>query len=118
MTVVMVGLLPMAATFAAGDKVEEGLNSIQDPFPDSTIVGDGTVTFAEASKNIIEYALYFSAIVAVFYIIYGGYQYIFSGGSDDKAKAGRKTLVNALIGLVMIILAFVIVRVVYTFITQ
>ncbi len=100
---------------AVGDKVDEGLSSISAPFP-NTIVGKDA-TFAEFTRKVIEYALYFSAIIAVFFIIYGGYQYIFSAGADDVAKSGRKTLTNALVGLVIIVLAYSLVQVVYSFLT-
>jgi hypothetical protein len=100
---------------AVGDKVDEGLNSISAPFPNTIVAKEAT--FAEFIRKVIEYALYFSAIIAVLFIIYGGYQYIFSAGADDVAKAGRKTLINALAGLVIIVLAYVMVQVVYSFLT-
>lgn len=100
---------------AAGDEVSNGLNAIKDPFPNTIVSKDAT--FSEFTKKVIEYALYFSAIIAVLFIIYGGYQYIFSAGADDVAKAGRKTLINALVGLVIIVLAYVMVQVVYSFLT-
>lgn len=105
-----------AQTSGGGDKIQEGLSSIADPFPDTVV--DKDTTPQELAKSVIEYALYLSAIIAVLFIIYGGYQYIFSGGSDDRAKAGRKTLANALIGLVIVVLAYVIVQVVYRFLTD
>lgn len=125
-TLTIFGALPLTYNFisndmhvsvvSAADKVQDGLTSIKDPFPDRTIIDDGEGVEGLA-KSIIEYALYLAAIIAVLFIIYGGYQYIFSAGADDKAKAGRKTLLNALIGLVIIVLAFVMVQVVYTFLT-
>lgn len=117
-----VGLLvlsPVAGVGAqtgGGDQIQKGLSDIADPFPDTVV--DKDTTPQELAKNIIEYALYLSAIIAVLFIIYGGYQYMFSGGSDDRAKAGRKTLTNAIIGLVIVVLAYVIIQVVYRFLTD
>lgn len=93
--------------------VQDGLGDISAAFPDTVV--DKDTGPQELAKTVIEYALYLSGILAVIFIIYGGYQYIFSGGSDDKAKEGRKTLTNALIGLAIVVFAFIIVQVVYKF---
>ena len=42
------------------------------------------------------------------YVIYGGYQYMFSGGDAGKVANGKKTLVHAFIGLAIVMLANVI----------
>lgn len=49
-----------------------------------------------------------AAILAIGFVIYGGYLYIFSGGDAGKTAAGRKTLYAAFIGLAIIVLANVI----------
>ncbi len=51
-------------------------------------------------------------IIAVLFLVIGGFRYITSSGNEESAEAGRKTIINALIGIVVIILSFVIVRVV------
>jgi hypothetical protein len=60
---------------------------------------------------IIDILLAFAAILAVLFIIIGGYKYIFSGVSEKSAESGKKTLINAIIGLVIIILSYAIVTV-------
>ncbi|GAC1412919.1 MAG: hypothetical protein NVSMB66_3500 [Candidatus Doudnabacteria bacterium] len=67
---------------------------------------------ADIITRIINYMLLFAALIAILFIVIGGYRYITSGGSAEAAKAGRGTVVNAVIGLSIIILAFVIVSVV------
>lgn len=105
---------PGTSTSGGNQKtVQDGLDDISAAFPETAIKKDTGPE--ELAKTIIEYALYLSAVIAVIFIIYGGYQYIFSGGSDEKAKDGRKTLTNALIGLTIIVFAFIIVQVVYKF---
>ncbi len=42
------------------------------------------------------------------YVIYGGYQYTFSGGEASKVAAGKKTLANGFIGLAIVMSANVI----------
>lgn len=72
----------------------------------------GAQSISEVMIIIINILLAIAAIIAVLFIVIGGYRYLFSAGNDEKAKEGQKTLVNAVIGLVIIILAYVIVTVV------
>lgn len=60
---------------------------------------------------IIDILLAFAAILSVLFIIIGGYKYIFSGVSEKSAESGKKTLINAIIGLVIIILSYAIITV-------
>ena len=50
-----------------------------------------------------------AAMVAVGYVIYGGFLYMTSQGSPDGTKRAQGTIVNALVGLVIAILAASIV---------
>ncbi|MEO8065894.1 MAG: hypothetical protein ABI643_03535 [Candidatus Doudnabacteria bacterium] len=61
---------------------------------------------------IINTLLAIAGLLAVLFIIIGGFQYITSAGNEERAEAGRKTLVNAIIGIVIIILSFVIITVI------
>ena len=79
--------------------------------------GSGKESIVRLIGRIINYALFVAGAVAVLFVIYGGYLYLTSGGNEDSAKKGRTTVVNALIGLVIIILAYVIVNVVVNFIS-
>ncbi len=68
--------------------------------------------------KIIRFLLYFAGIVAVIMIIIGGYQVLTAAGNDTQAANGKKTLTNAIIGLIIIILAYVIVQAVIGFVTK
>jgi hypothetical protein len=61
-------------------------------------------------QTVINAVLLIAGVVAVIYLIVGGYQYITSGGNAEQAQSGRTTVLNAIIGLVIIFAAFVIVR--------
>jgi ABC-type Fe3+ transport system permease subunit len=58
---------------------------------------------------IIEIMLRIAGIVAVVLVIYGGIQYITSQGEPDKTTKARSTIINALTGLAIAILAASIV---------
>lgn len=53
-----------------------------------------------------------AGIIAVGFLIYGGFRYITSGGNEELAEAGKKAIQNSIIGLVIIILSYVIVTVI------
>lgn len=80
------------------------------------IAGKGTV--GELAAEIISILLYIAGIVAVIMVIYGGYVYMTARGSEDQAKSGRKTLVNALIGLVIVIVSFGVVQALTNYLTD
>jgi Type IV secretion system pilin len=94
---------------------QDGLTAISDAFPNKP---PANYSVADTAKKIINWALYIAAIIAVIFIIIGGFMYITSLGDPAKATKGRNTLVNALIGLAMIILSYLIVQIVYNFLIQ
>lgn len=77
---------------------------------DSGLPEDSNVN--ELLIRIINVLLAVAGLVAVVFLIIGGFRYITAGGNEEAAEAGKKTIVNAIIGIVVIILSFVIVRVV------
>jgi hypothetical protein len=69
-------------------------------------------TINDFVTRIINILLSVAAVIAILFIIIGGFMYITSAGNAEQAEKGRATLVNAVIGLIIIILAYVIVGVV------
>lgn len=60
----------------------------------------------------IRQILLFAGVLAVLFVIIGGFQYITAGVNQELAETGKKTLTNAIIGLVIIILSYAIVTVI------
>lgn len=58
--------------------------------------------------NIANDLTVLAAYLAIIFIIYGGYKYLFSGGDPGKVTEGRKTLSMALIGFGIVMLANII----------
>lgn len=58
---------------------------------------------------VIEIMLRLAAMVAVGFIIYGGVTYILSQSQPDKVKQALKTTINAVVGLVIAIIAAALV---------
>lgn len=72
----------------------------------------GSRSINELVIRIINVLLGIAAIVAVLYIVIGGFRYMTSAGNEEQAKGGRKTVINALVGLAIIILAYALVSIV------
>lgn len=60
-------------------------------------------------QNVINAALVLSGLVAVFLIIYAGFQYVTSNGDKEKVDAARKRITYAIIGLVFIVMSYTII---------
>ncbi len=62
--------------------------------------------FKTTITNTINWVLGFLGVVAVVLILWGGFKMMTASGDEEKAAAGKKTLVYAVIGLVVIFLAW------------
>lgn len=69
-------------------------------------------TAGSAISWITNMALGFAGVIAVVFIIVGGYMYLTSAGNEEAAEKGRKVLTNSIIGLIIIILSATIIRIV------
>ena len=78
--------------------------------PTTENTGSLTDSISSVASNVIEVLLVIGGALAVLYLIYAGIQYITSGGVPDRAKSARAGIINAVIGVVVIVAAFFIVR--------
>jgi hypothetical protein len=86
---------------------------IPNPAP-NILPGQNTRTPAGFLFMIINILLSIAGLLAVLFVIIGGFQYIISGANAETAETAKKTIQNAIIGLIVIILSFVIVNVINT----
>lgn len=54
---------------------------------------------------LLEILLRLTVITAVVWMIYGGFQYLISQGEPDRTRAAKDTVLNALIGVVIAMIA-------------
>ncbi len=73
---------------------------IGDPVDYLTLIAEGIIGLA--------------GLVAVAFIIFGAYTLITAGGDPDNIAKGQKMITNAIIGLVLAALAFMIINFVIT----
>ena len=105
-----------ALTLTAGKvmalSVQEGAEAARgDGMPAQLIGKDGVFT------QITNTVLYAVGIISVIMLIYGGLRYVLSGGDSKKVTDAKNTILYAIIGLIISILAFSIVNFVINAVT-
>ena len=92
------------------------------PFAYAAVIGEeptGQLKYtapATIIKAIATWVLGFVAIIAVIIIIIGGFQYMAAGGAEEATSAAKNRVVYGVIGLVICVAAWIIVRLVASFI--
>ena len=71
--------------------------------------GDGEAKINNTVENLVRILSVVVGIIAVIMIIVGGFHYITSGGDSNKVSTAKNTIIYAIIGLVIAVLAQVIV---------
>lgn len=57
-------------------------------------------------QTVTNFLLFLIGVVSVIMLIIGGFQYVISGGDSTKVEKAKNTILYAIIGLVVAILAF------------
>ena len=105
-------VLMSIAKSASALTVQEGAEAARaDGMPYNLIGPDGVFT------QVTNTVLYIVGIVSVVMLIYGGLRYVISGGDSKKVTDAKNTILYAIIGLIISILAFAIVNFVINAIT-
>jgi len=78
----------------------------------SNIGGDeiGTTDLRDVIINLVNVLLGFLGIIFIIIILWGGFQWMFSGGNDESVSSARSTLISGFIGIAIIITAFSIAQ--------
>lgn len=94
------------------------LNLIERVYAVSTPDADTIASGIEVSQNqtdfptlitqIISWVLYIAAILAFIYLVISGITFITAGGNAEQAKKGQTGLIYAIIGIIVIALAYVL----------
>jgi len=95
------GLLALPALALAGWKLEV-------PIPN--LKAGGEVTLNDYVTAIYNFSAAAVGIIGVLMFLVGGFQYMISAGNRGMSGEARKTMVNAIIGIVLVLAAFLILR--------
>jgi len=89
----------------AGGLVEKGLEKAAD----TAKLGKET-SLPQLIGNIIDYVLGFVGVILLVMVIYSGFLWMTSGGNDEQVEKSRNYLVNAVIGLIIVLASYAIVN--------
>ncbi|MDD5567331.1 MAG: pilin [Patescibacteria group bacterium] len=67
--------------------------------------------------NLITFFLGIVAIIALYYFVNGAFMLVISSGSPEKIASGKSTLVNALVGLFVVLSAWVMINTLFMLFT-
>jgi len=98
------------AQFIGATNVDDGnlLNPFN-PTRDEVINPTQSNSFMDLLMTILRGFMGISALIAMLMIMINGFRYITSGGNDEKAESAKSGLQWAVVGLVVMIMAYVIV---------
>lgn len=105
----IIGLLlfsPAVHAFALTTVCPVGINCSSDTSLNSLIL------------KVINWILSITLVVDVLFLIIGGFFYIISAGNEEREHQGKTTIINAIVGLIIIILSYVIAVTVANYLNQ
>jgi type IV secretion system pilin len=76
------------------------------PVPSGTAQGD----LASVILNLVNYVLAIVGVIALAYLVYGGFRYITSAGNEETIEEAKRIIFNAIIGIVVIGVAAALVN--------
>lgn len=94
---------------AVGVSALDGASDARDAVKDLQTGGDDT-TVEGGITDLVNVLLFALGAVAVIMIIFGGFRMVTSNGNADQIKSGKNTIMYAVIGLIVAILAYAIVN--------
>ena len=97
--------LSTSRVLASALSVQEGANAARAEGMPTELIGDNGV-FSRLTNTI----LLIVGLISVIMLVYGGLRYILSGGDSKKVTDAKNTILYAIIGLIISLLAYAIVH--------
>ena len=104
LTSTTVALLNASTSMAQLRGVRSGVEAAHTPDQPTDLFGDGAI-FSTA----VDLMLYIVGAIAVVMIIFGGFRYIISGGNAASVTTAKNTILYAIVGVVIALLAYAII---------
>lgn len=99
----------VAAAENIWDKAMTNLNKTDEAAGYSGIDAQGDAQgLEEIVSNIIKIMLSFVGGIFLILVVLGGYGWMMSGGNEEKLKAAQKRLLNGVLGMLIILVAYII----------
>lgn len=69
------------------------------------VIQTSNIDMVTLINELVAYAIILAGFLSIVFMLWGGIQYIVSGGKEDKVKSATATIRNAIIGLLITILS-------------
>ena len=94
-----------AGNFASADSISDGVNAAVGDNEQTSLFGDDGIF-----TKVVNVALFLIGAVSVLMLIYGGIRYTLSAGNATNVTAAKNTILYAIVGIVVALLAGAIVN--------
>jgi amino acid transporter len=74
-----------------------------------TTFGMGTADLESAVINIVQWVLGFLGLISIIFILYGGFVWMTAAGDEEKVSKAKKVIGAAVVGLIVILIAWAVV---------
>lgn len=103
------GAITLAMTGAALAAAPPNIN------PDGSVNSDFNLAdfFSNTVQTIVNLVFFLAAAAAIIYLIWAGIKYITAGGDTKKAGEARTAILNAVIGLAVVIGAYTLINIAF-----
>lgn len=105
--------LSLATSSSIGGQVYAQANKVKDGVDSLVSDNQEVVSASSAIENLINAFLFIVGGLAVVMVIYGGFKYITSGGDAQAVASAKNTIIYAVIGIAVAVLAYAITKFVY-----
>jgi len=103
----LTSLRDVATTFAQGFSlsIEDGANSARGVDQATTLFGNTGIF-----TTVTNVMLFIVGAISVIMIVIGGLRYVLSGGNSSNVTAAKNTILYAIVGLVVAMLAYAVIN--------
>ena len=78
----------------------------------SSLPGGQAVTIPNIVNTVVSFLIPLSAIILFIFLVWGGFEFLTSYGEAEKIKAGKAKITSALIGFILLISSYVLVKII------
>ena len=96
------------------DPFVENFGKIQIPNPLKDLLSKdptGTAGISKFLSNLIALIYSVAAIVLIFMLVWGAFEWLTSGGDKERIESARRRIISALIGMLLFAVAFAVIQV-------
>ncbi|MCD6422401.1 hypothetical protein J7L13_03595 [bacterium] len=103
-------LLAILPCFVLAQTTSTSTPTTPPPLPSIPVPDIGPSNLGEVASRILRILFAGAGLVALFFIALGGYRYITSGGNAEAMEEGKRQVLGAIIGLIIVICANAIIN--------